>query len=200
MVATVPRVHIALMGMERVVPTLKDLGLMLSLLARSATGQKLSVYTQISRRPESGQERHLLILEGGRSALRASALKEALYCIRCGACLNACPVFREIGGHAYGSVYPGPIGSVISPGLWGGEKYGHLAKASTLCGACVEACPVGIDLPPLLLRVRHRQTRIDPQPRWLGRSIRLFSWLATSEVRFGLAQPLGGLAFPRLAP
>src|SRR3972149_9269287 len=184
MVATVPRVHIALMGMERVVPTLKDLGLMLSLLARSATGQKLSVYTQISRRPESGQERHLLILDGGRSALRASALKEALYCIRCGACLNACPVFREIGGHAYGSVYPGPIGSVISPGLWGGEKYGHLAKASTLCGACRDACPVQIDLPTLLLRTRVEYTRTVAQPPWLRVGLRLYTWIAERPDRY----------------
>jgi len=205
MVTALPPVHIALMGIERLVPTLSDLRVMLQMLPRSGTGQKLSSYVSLlngARRegdPEGPEERHLVLVDAGRTAVRHSSLAESLLCIRCGACLNACPVFREIGGHAYGSVYPGPIGSVISPGLWGGEKYGHLAKASTLCGACVEACPVGIDLPTLLLRVRHRQTRIDPQPRWLGRSIRLFSWLATSEVRFGLAQRLGAL-LSRLLP
>ncbi|HEX6034062.1 MAG TPA: LUD domain-containing protein, partial [Anaerolineales bacterium] len=116
MVATLPPVHIALMGMERLVRNLDDLALMLSLLARSATTQKLSVYTQLVHSPFPGQQRHLILLDNGRSRIRNSPLKESLYCIRCGACLNACPVFREIGGHAYGSTYSGPIGSVISAG------------------------------------------------------------------------------------
>jgi L-lactate dehydrogenase complex protein LldF len=166
MVTTVPPIHLALMGMERIVPTLEDLALMLSLLPRSATGQKLTVYTQLiqsPRRPgetDGPTERHLIILDNGRSQMRASGLQEALYCIRCGACLNACPVFREIGGHAYvgrsgePAPYPGPIGSVVSPGLQGLEHFGQLAQASSLCGACKEACPVDIDLPKLLTRVR----------------------------------------------
>jgi L-lactate dehydrogenase complex protein LldF len=166
MVTTLPPVHIALMGIERLVPTLDDLALFLSLLPRSATGQKLSVYTSLIHSPkrltdqDGPRERHLILVDNGRSKLLASPLREALYCIRCGACLNACPVFREIGGHAYvgnnGSIapYPGPIGSVVSPGLFGCENYGHLAQASSLCGACKEACPVDIDLPGLLLRVR----------------------------------------------
>ncbi|MFH2104603.1 MAG: LUD domain-containing protein [Chloroflexota bacterium] len=166
MVTTLPPVHIALMGIERLVPTLDDLALMLSLLPRSATGQKLSVYTSLihsPRRPgdpDGPQERHLILLDNGRSAMRHSPLREALFCIRCGACLNACPVFRELGGHAYlgrdGAIapYPGPIGSVVSPGLAGCENFGHLAQASTLCGACKQACPVELDLPGLLLRLR----------------------------------------------
>jgi L-lactate dehydrogenase complex protein LldF len=166
MVTTLPPVHIALMGIERLVPTLDDLALFLSLLPRSATGQKLSVYTSLIHSPkrptdpDGPLERHLILVDNGRSTLLASPLHEALYCIRCGACLNACPVFRELSGHAYlgadGSIapYPGPIGSVISPGLFGCENYGHLAQASSLCGACKEACPVDIDLPGLLLRVR----------------------------------------------
>jgi len=176
MVTTLPPAHIALMGMERIVPTLDDLALMLSLLARSATGQKLSVYTQLINRPldpstsltcacgtgagrAGNQKRHLVIIDNGRSNLRNSSLYEALYCIRCGACLNACPVFRELGGHAYvggdGSIapYPGPIGSVVSPGLLG-KNFVPLAQASSLCGACKDACPVDIDLPKLLTRVR----------------------------------------------
>lgn len=162
MVTTLPRVHIALMGMERLVPDLDDLALMLSLLARSATAQKLSVYTQLINRPLDGQSRHLILLDNGRRALRASPLAESLYCIRCGACLNACPVFREIGGHGYvgsdGSPapYPGPIGSVVSPGLLG-ANFVPLAQASSLCGACKDACPVDIDLPKLLTRVRAGQ-------------------------------------------
>ncbi|HNO31661.1 MAG TPA: LUD domain-containing protein, partial [Anaerolineales bacterium] len=123
MVTSIPKTHIALMGMERLAPNLDDLALLLSLLPRSATGQKLTVYTQILHKPMPGQTRHLVILDNGRSKLRNSPLKESLYCIRCGACLNACPVFRELGGHAYIgrdqsiAPYPGPIGSVISPGL-----------------------------------------------------------------------------------
>ena len=166
MVTTMPPIHIALMGMERIVPTLDDLALMLSLLPRSATGQKLSVYTQLIHSPRRADEldgaraRHLVIIDNGRSSLKDSSLREALYCIRCGACLNACPVFRELSGHAYvgtdGSIapYPGPIGSIVSPGLLGLEKFGHLAQASSLCGACKDACPVDIDLPKLLTRVR----------------------------------------------
>jgi L-lactate dehydrogenase complex protein LldF len=167
MVATIPPVHIALMGMERLVPNLDDLSLFISLLARSATGQKISVYTQLLRKPLPNQTRHIIILDNGRSRLQkpalsgveGSPLKESLYCIRCGACLNACPVFRELSGHAYIgkdktiAPYPGPIGSVISPGLMG-ENFVHLAQASSLCGACKDACPVDIDLPKLLTRVR----------------------------------------------
>jgi L-lactate dehydrogenase complex protein LldF len=153
MVTTLPPVHIALMGMERLVRNLDDLALMLSLLARSATTQKLSVYTQLIHAPFPDQQRHLIILDNRRTRLRNSPLKESLYCIRCGACLNACPVFREIGGHGYQSVYPGPIGSVISAGFFGSD-FVPLAQASSLCGACKDACPVDIDLPKLLTRVR----------------------------------------------
>jgi L-lactate dehydrogenase complex protein LldF len=163
MVTTIPPVHIALMGMERIVPNLDDLTLMLSLLPRSATGQKLTVYTQLLHKPMQNQQRHIILLDNGRSRLRNSPLKESLYCIRCGACLNACPVFRELSGHAYIgndlsiAPYPGPIGSVISPGLLG-ENFVQLAQASSLCGACKDACPVDIDLPKLLTRVRAGQS------------------------------------------
>jgi len=153
MVTTLPRTHIAVMGMERLLPTMQDLALMLSLLPRSATTQKISVYTQFILRPLPNQTRHLIFLDNGRSHLRNTPLNDSLLCIRCGACLNACPVFREIGGHAYASVYPGPIGSVISAGLFGAD-YAPLAQACTICGACKEACPVEIDLPKMLLRVR----------------------------------------------
>ena len=163
MVTTLPPIHIALMGMERIVPNLDDLALMLSLLPRSATGQKLTVYTQLLHKPLANQQRHIILLDNGRTRLRNSPLKESLYCIRCGACLNACPVFRELGGHAYIgndlsiAPYPGPIGSVISPGLLG-KNFVQLAQASSLCGACKDACPVDIDLPKLLTRVRAGQS------------------------------------------
>ena len=166
MVTTLPRTHVALMGIERIVPTMEDLALMLSLLPRSATGQKLSVYTSLlnspraENDPDGPRERHVILVDNGRSVVRESELQEILYCIRCGSCLNACPVFREIGGHAYvgqhgkSTPYPGPIGSVISPALFGRCEFGNLARASSLCGACKEACPVDIDLPKLLLRIR----------------------------------------------
>ncbi len=172
MVTTLPPVHIALMGIERIVPDLDDLALMLSLLPRSATGHKLTVYTQLLHKPFKNQQRHIILLDNGRIRLRNSALKESLLCIRCGACLNACPVFRELGGHAYiGSdlsiaPYPGPIGSVVSPGLLGGN-FVQLAQASSLCGACKDVCPVDIDLPKLLTRVR---AGMSPSP--LGRGVR----------------------------
>jgi L-lactate dehydrogenase complex protein LldF len=210
MVTTLPPVHIALMGMERLVRTLDDLALMLSLLPRSATGQKLSVYTQLINKPFEDQQRHLIILDNGRSHLRQSALKESLYCIRCGACLNACPVFREIGGHAYDSVYPGPIGSVISAGFFGSD-FVPLAQASSLCGACKDACPVDIDLPKLLTRVRAGQTPGTSQPsalitRVTGLSpisnlfLRIYSRVARSPRRFAVSQRLAALGTHLVSP
>jgi L-lactate dehydrogenase complex protein LldF len=214
MCTTLPRLHIALMGIERLVPTLDDLALMLYLLPRSATGQKLSVYTSLihsPRRPgevDGSLERHLILVDNGRSAMRRSPLAESLYCIRCGACLNACPVFREIGGHVYQGVsgqytpYPGPIGSVVSPGLFGVEEFGHLARASSLCGACKDACPVDIDLPKLLLRVRAEganlahasssASRRSHVPASLRLALRLYTWLASSPRRYAVAQRIGG--------
>ena len=209
MVTTLPRTHIALMGMERLVPTLDDLALMLTLLPRSATGQKLSVYTQFLHRPLNGQQRHLIILDNGRTRLRNSPLMESLYCIRCGSCLNACPVFREIGGHAYSAVYPGPIGSVISAGLFGSE-YAPLAQASSLCGACKDACPVDIDLPKLLTRVRAGQFRDQSSAlshqSGLGLSaplkfgLQMYSRFARSPRLFAISQRLAALGTGLVSP
>ncbi len=215
MVTTLPPIHIALMGMERIVPNLDDLALMLSLLPRSATGQKLTVYTQLLHKPLENQTRHLVILDNGRTRLRNSPLKESLYCIRCGACLNACPVFRELGGHAYiGSdlsiaPYPGPIGSVISPGLLG-ENYVQLAQASSLCGACKDACPVNIDLPKLLTRVRAGQATeekergknkdgagLSPSTRF---GLQMFTRIATHPRLFAASQKFAALMSALLAP
>lgn len=206
MVTTLPRTHIALMGMERLVPSLDDLALMLTLLPRSATGQKLSVYTQLIHRPMDDQQRHLVILDNGRSRLRNSPLRESLYCIRCGSCLNACPVFRELGGHAYGAVYSGPIGSVISAGLFGSE-YAPLAQASSLCGACKDACPVDIDLPKLLTRVRAGQAEKDGKrkegqgltaPLKLG--LQAFSLAARAPRLYAVSQKLAALGTGLVSP
>lgn len=214
MVTTLPKTHIALMGIERLVPNLDDLALMLSLLPRSATGQKITVYTQLIHKPMPGQERHIILLDNGRNKIRNSPLKESLYCIRCGACLNACPVFRELSGHAYIgrdlsiAPYPGPIGSVISPGLFG-ENYFQLAQASSLCGACKEACPVDIDLPKLLTRVRagaadDGKGKVDEGGKGLTWStrlfLRIFTRLSTQPKLFALSQKLASLGTHLLSP
>jgi L-lactate dehydrogenase complex protein LldF len=213
MVTSLPPLHIALMGMERLVRDLDDLALMLSLLPRSATGQKLSVYTQLIHQPLPDQQRHIILLDNGRSRLRNSPLKESLYCIRCGSCLNACPVFRELGGHAYKSPYSGPIGSVISAGLFGSE-FIPLAQASSLCGACKDACPVDIDLPKLLTRVRAGQS---PSHLLAERSVnaveaggglsltsklflKTYSRLATHPRLFALSQKFASLGTFLISP
>ncbi len=221
MVTTMPPIHIALMGMERILPALDDLALMLSLLPRSATGQKLSVYTQLIHSPrrvdeiDGARERHLIIVDNGRSRLQHSALSEALYCIRCGACLNACPVFRELSGHAYvgndGSIapYPGPIGSIVSPGLLGLEQFGHLAQASSLCGACKDACPIDIDLPKLLTRVRAGNPSVSTQNEkrngvglsFMSRmGLRAFGMIASSPKLFAVSQRVAGIGTRIVSP
>ena len=157
----VPRVHVAIMGIERVVATTADLLVLLQVLARSATGQKLSVYTTFCTGParpgdpDGPEEFHLVLLDNGRAEMLGTDYAEALFCIRCGACLNICPVYQEIGGHAYNATYPGPIGAVLTPaleGLDGDNKW--LPQASSLCGACQEVCPVRIAIPDMLLKLR----------------------------------------------
>ncbi len=160
MVTSAPPVHVAVMGLEKIAPTWDDAALWLSLLARSATGQPLSIYTSVITGPaqpddaDGPQEVHIILLDNGRSKLVNSKYAEVLQCLRCGACLNVCPVYRVAGGHAYGSPYSGPIGAVISPLLFGLEEYAALPQASSLCGACLEVCPVRIDLPRMLLDLR----------------------------------------------
>jgi L-lactate dehydrogenase complex protein LldF len=160
LVSSVPPVHVALMGMERLVPTTSDLAVLLKLLARSATGQKLSVYTTLITGPrlagevDGPEELHVVILDNGRSNLLRGRYREMLACIRCGACLNVCPVYRRAGGGAYGPVYSGPMGAVLVPLLVGLQQAPSLPHASSLCGACADACPVKIPLPELLLDLR----------------------------------------------
>ena len=158
---SLPPVHIAVMGIEKIVPRFRDLDVFLKLLPRSGTGQHLTTYqsliTGTKRRTEDEgpEELHIVLLDNGRSRMLAHpTTRQSLACIRCGACLNACPVYQQIGGHAYGSVYPGPIGAVITPQLIGLSKAAQLPYASSLCGACREVCPVKIDIPKLLLHLR----------------------------------------------
>ncbi len=160
MVTTLPKVHVVLIGIEKLVANLADLDRYLKLLARSATGQKLTAYTTIIQGPRRGKESgpeavHVILVDNGRSAILGGDLAESLACIRCGACLNVCPIYKNIGGHAYGDTYAGPIGSIITPGLKGLSTWHELPAASTLCGACQEVCPVRIDIPRMLLKLRH---------------------------------------------
>ena len=160
---TLPKIHVAVMGIEKVIPTLDDLGVLIKLLARSCTGQKLSSYVSFINGPkrvgerDGAEEFHLVILDNGRTSVMGdSELRETLHCIRCGACLNFCPVYLKIGGHAYGWVYSGPIGSILTPQLINRKQAYQLPYASTLCGACAEVCPVKIDIPGILIALRKR--------------------------------------------
>ena len=160
LVTALPRVHVALLGLERLVPTLDDLTVLIQLLARSGTGQTLTTYTRLLTGPrrageEDGpEEMHVVIVDNGRTSLRRGRYKEMLACIRCGACLNVCPIYRKSGGGAYGPVYSGPMGAVLLPLLHGLEREPGLPHASSLCGACTAACPVKIPLHELLLDLR----------------------------------------------
>ncbi|HJU12082.1 MAG TPA: LutB/LldF family L-lactate oxidation iron-sulfur protein [Candidatus Binataceae bacterium] len=169
--STLPETMVALMGIEKVIPRLDDLPHFLEILARTSTGQKLTCYTNFINGPrkegdvDGPREIHVVILDNGRSAMLADpVLREALYCLRCGACLNVCPVYRRIGGHAYGVTYSGPIGSIVSPNLFGSAA-AQLPFASTLCGACRDICPVKIDIPRLLLHLRWKENQGNAAPR-----------------------------------
>ncbi|MCH8090226.1 MAG: iron-sulfur cluster-binding protein [Chloroflexi bacterium] len=172
---SLPPLHVAVMGMERVVPTLEDLSVFLTLLPRSATGQKASSYVSFITGPrgpgeiDGPKEFHLVILDNGRSRiLKKEGMRESLYCIRCAACLNVCPIYNKVGGHAYGWVYSGPIGAIITPQLVGLDKTKDLPAASTLCGACRDICPVKIDIPRMLLSLRHQASEPDEEHRKTG--------------------------------
>lgn len=174
MSTSVPRIHVAVMGMEKIIPSIQDLSTMLRILIRSATGQRISSYITMVNGPrkpdeeEGPDEFHLVIMNNGRDKLLADPqMRESLNCIRCGACLNACPVYRKVGGHAYGWVYPGPIGSVVSPVLTGLKDAHDLPNGSSLCGACHEVCPVKINIPRMLLELRWRaaEGKSDPAER-----------------------------------
>ncbi len=191
---SLPRIHIALMGIEKVIPRVADLAVFLTLLPRAATGQRMSSYVSFitgPRRPgeaDGPEEFHLVIMDNGRARIQADAeMRESLACIRCGACLDVCPVFERTGGHAYESEYSGPIGAVITPLYRGLRAAGDLPFASSLCGACGEVCPVKIDLPRLLLELRARVVR-ERGASWSERIfVRAWTWVMTRPARLGFA-------------
>ena len=195
MCTSMPKIHVAITGMEKVVPSIEDLGLFLRLLIRSATGQRISSYVTTVTGPrgedevDGPEEFHLVIVDNGRSKMLADPnLREALYCLRCGACLNACPVYRKVGGHAYGWVYPGSIGAIVSPMLTNLSEAKDLPYASTLCGACKEACPVKINIPRMLLYLRKELTQGETYPEHksvsMAESTAVKGWRASVSSSF----------------
>ena len=204
---TLPRVHVAIVGIEKMLPAVADLAVFLRLLPRSGTGQDLTTYqslltgTKSSANRDGPDEVHVVLLDNGRSHMLDQAVtRQSLACIRCGACLNACPVYQQVGGHAYGSVYPGPIGAVITPQLQDLAKASKLPFASTLCGACRDVCPVKIDIPELLLHLRAEvkqghPTRPAAAPNRLERMVfSAFAFCMRDARRYVLATRLARLA------
>jgi L-lactate dehydrogenase complex protein LldF len=212
-----PRIHIAIAGIEKMIPRAQDLPTFLKLLARSGTGQRLSVYTSILSGPRRGDEIdgpdefYVVLLDNGRTRLLADrAKRQSLYCLRCGACLNTCPVYRKIGGHSFPWVYSGPIGAVITPQFLGVSHEPAVTFASSLCGACAEVCPVKIDLPKMLLLLRgdvRKAEARDGQNRLEKLAFRLFAWFMTHPRLYEMAGRMAAAMSPsedgrwiRLAP
>ena len=216
---TLPKAHVVLASIEKIVPTLDDVSQILRILARSATGQEMSVYTTFStgpRRPDDVDgpgEYHVVLLDNGRSAMLGTEFEEMLRCIRCGACINHCPVYHAVGGHAYGWVYPGPMGSVLTPTLVGVDKAGHLPNASTFCGRCESVCPMRIPLPKMMRHWREREFERHLNPatqRWglkawaflarrpalyraaTGLAVRALGWLGGTKGRIASLPGLAG--------
>ena len=205
LVTTLPRVHVAVMGIEKLVPSLADLDLMIKILARSATGQKITTYTSLvsgPRRPgesDGPEEMHVILLDNGRSNILDGELAEILGCIRCGACLNACPVYKNIGGHAYGDTYPGPVGAIVTPGLRGLKEWKALPDASSLCGACREVCPVRLDIPRMLLKLRQASVEEGGTPVSLKYMMKGFGLVVSRPWLYRMAARFGGVAARMLA-
>jgi L-lactate dehydrogenase complex protein LldF len=197
-----PKVHVVVASIEKVVPTLEDASQILRVLARSATGQDMSVYTTVStgpRRkgdPDGPEEYHVILLDNGRSSMLGTEFQDMLRCIRCGACMNHCPVYHAVGGHAYGWVYPGPMGAVLTPSLVGVDKAGHLPNASTFCGRCEEVCPMKIPLPRMMRHWREREfeRRLNPATQRFG--LRFWAYFAKRPRLYKLG---AGLAIPLVA-
>jgi len=189
---TLPRVHVAITGIEKVVPTLEDASTLLRLLPRSATGQSITNYVSVltgtrgKDDPDGPEHFHIILLDNGRSRLLGTELQPMLRCIRCGACMNHCPVYQNIGGHAYGWVYPGPMGSVLTPAFVGLENAIDLPNASTFCGECAVVCPVKIPLPDLMRHLRRRQVERRLRPMKERAALRLWSWAAQHPAVYAL--------------
>jgi len=190
-------VHVAITGIEKVVPTLEDLSVLLRLLPRSATGQSISNYVSVTTGIAGDQELdgprqfHVVLLDAGRSRILASEFKDILRCIRCGACMNHCPVYQSVGGHAYGWVYPGPMGSVLTPNYVGIENALDLPHAATLCNQCGVVCPVKIPLPELLRKLREKQYQRGLRPARERFALRAWSLLASHPGLYGWMTKIG---------
>ena len=203
MVTTLPRVHVAITGIEKVVPTLEDLATLLRLLPRSATGQTISNYvsltTGIAQPGEQGpQHFHIILLDAGRSRLIGGDMQAMLRCIRCGACMNHCPVYQSVGGHAYGWVYPGPMGSILTPTFVGLENALELPQASTFCNQCSVVCPVKIPLPDLMRKLREHQVERGLRP-WQERvALALWSWCAQRPALYAWVSSIAAKVLHRL--
>ncbi len=208
---TIPRVHVAITGIEKVISTLEDLGILLSILARSATGQDMAVYTSIITGPrkeeelDGPEEFHLILLDNGRSKIYAHpVLRESLYCLRCGACLNSCPVYLKAGGHSYGWVYSGPMGLMFTSQLLPPRLARQLPHASTLCGACRDVCPVKIDIPKVLLELRARfmeGIEKDTGTTFLDRFLpQVYAWVISHPAVYSLLSRAARKLRPVLCP
>jgi L-lactate dehydrogenase complex protein LldF len=194
---TLPRVHVAISGIEKIVPTLEDVATLMRLLPRSATGQSISNYVDILTGVKGAGEFHgaehmyFILVDSGRTGVLASEVKEALRCIRCGACMNHCPVYQNVGGHSYGWVYPGPIGSILTPMYVGLDKAQDLPAASTFCNQCGVVCPVKIPLPDLMRKLRERAFTEDLRP-WTERAgLKLWAWFAKRPALYSLVSKIG---------
>ncbi len=189
-----PKVHVVYAGIEKLIPTLGHLSVLLKVLARSSTAQPLTCYTHImtgpkrTYEPDGPEQMHIVLIDNGRTNVLQESTREMLRCIRCGACLNACPVYRKVGGHAYGAVYSGPVGAVLTPIFKGLANYPDLPHASSLCGACYEACPVKIDIPKQLIQLRAQMTHRKINKR----GERLFFGLWGASLNHGLTYRIGG--------
>jgi L-lactate dehydrogenase complex protein LldF len=190
---TLPRVHVVLASIEKVVPTLEDATSLLRLLSRSATGQDFAVYTTFSTGPlrpgdlDGPEEYHVVLLDNGRSAMLGTEFQDMLRCIRCSACMNHCPVYGVVGGHAYGWVYPGPMGAVLTPSLIGMDQAGHLPNATTFCGKCESVCPVKIPLPNLMRHWREREFERHLTPATMRSNLALWAWFARRPRLYRMA-------------
>ena len=202
--------HVVLASIEKIVPTLEDAAQILRVLARSATGQDMSVYTTLStgpRRagdPDGPEQYHVILLDNGRSAMLGTEFQDMLRCIRCGACMNHCPVYHAVGGHAYGWVYPGPMGAVLTPSLIGVDKGGHLPNASTFCGRCESVCPMRIPLPKMMRHWREREFERGLNPATQRYGLKLWACFARRPALYrtatSIAMPILGYARARQGP
>ncbi len=193
---TLPKVHIVLASIEKITPTLEDVSQILRVLARSATGQEMSVYTTFSTGPrreqdvDGPQEYHVVLLDNGRTNMIGTEFQDMLRCIRCGACMNHCPVYHAVGGHAYGWVYPGPMGAVLTPSLEGVEKGGNLPNASTFCGRCESVCPMRIPLPKMMRHWREREFERGLNPTVQRWGLKSWAWFAKRPRLYALGSRL----------